>query len=423
MTGRTHIVGAGLAGLSAAVRLAERGREIAIWEATAQAGGRCRTFWDPRLERFVDNGNHLVLSGNRSVRAYLQTIGAAEKLITAPEATFSFFDADSGERWGVSINDGRIPWWVFRKDRRIPGTGVMDYLSGFGLARAGKSKTVAETIRKRGLIWDRFWEPLTLAVMNTTPNRAAAVPLWRAIAETFVQGGAKCRPMFAPDGLGRALIDPAISWLADRSISPSFDHALKAVDIEEDVVTALTFTNGHRIALGPQDDVLLALPPARLKPVLPWLDVPVDDAAILNAHFTLGDPTLLNGCAPITGLINAKSHWVFVRGDVVSLTISAADRLGVMDQAPADLIPELWAEAARALNLGDTTFVAARINKERRATFDQSPEGVARRPDARTPIKNLVLAGDSTRTGLPATIEGAVRSGETGARLLARESR
>ncbi len=89
-----------------------------------------------------------------------------------------------------------------------------------------------------------------------------------------------------------------------------------------------------------------------------------------------------------------------------------------MDRAPDELLPVLWDETRRALRL-KTDYRAARINKERRATFDQSPFGISKRPDARTPLANLVLAGDATRTGLPATIEGAVRSGETAARLTA----
>ena len=163
--------------------------------------------------------------------------------------------------------------------------------------------------------------------------------------------------------------------------------------------------------------VILALPthpPQRRSPP-GSADCRTNSAAILNAHFTVPDADL-TGCPPITGLVNATTHWVFVRGDVVSLTISAADRLGVMDQAPDDLIPVLWAEATRALDLSGP-YTAARINKERRATFDQSPAGTRLRPQPRTPIKNLFLAGDATDTGLPATIEGAIRSGEVAARL------
>ena len=417
MTGTVHVIGAGLAGLSAAVRLTEAGKKVVLWEATGQAGGRCRTFWDPRLSRDVDNGNHLVLSGNRSVRDYLATIGATDLMQTASAARFEFADLKSGERWHVQMNDGRIPLWVLGQNR-ISGTRLSDYLSAWRLAAAGPNRSVAEVIRTRGALWQRFWEPLTLAVLNTTPERGSAQLLWRAMRETFARGGKYCRPMFAPKGLGRALIDPAVNWLDRRDVRTNFDHALKSIERAGDRVVALTFSNGLWLELSTEDRVILALPPTRLKSVLPDIEVPEDRAAILNAHFTV-PAELVSDCAPITGLVNARTHWVFVRGDVVSLTISAADRLGVMEMAPEDLIPELWAEVTTVLDLGDAKYIAARINKERRATFDQSPAGVGQRPNARTSITNLWLAGDCTQTGLPATIEGAVRSGVTAAHLAA----
>lgn len=416
MSGRVHIVGAGLAGLSTALRLSARGRPVVLYEAMRHAGGRCRTFADPRLGRDVDNGNHLVLSGNGSVRAYLELAGATAAMRMGA-AEFPFFDAASGARWRVCPGRGRIPWWLASPARRIPGTGIRDYLGGWRLALAGPGRTVAEAIRDRGPLWQRFWEPLTLAALNTTPERAAA-PLLRAVlAETFAKGEDACRPMFAPAGLGRALVEPAVARLRAGGVEIAFEHALKGVTNEGARLAALHFANGRTVTLGPADRAVLALPPTRLRAVLPWIDAPDDDASILNAHFTVDDPALA-AAPPLTGLVNATTHWVFVRGDVVSLTVSAADRLGLMGRAPEELIPVLWAEAARALNL-TRPHGAARVNKERRATFDQSPAGNARRPAARTPLANLALAGDATATGLPATIEGAIRSGETAARLAA----
>lgn len=414
MNATIHIVGAGLAGLSTAVRLASKGRTVALYEATKVAGGRCRTYRDPRLDRDVDNGNHLLLSGNASARAYLALIGAAEGMREV-EAAFPFIDLGSGARWRVAPSDGRIPWWLADRRRRIPGTGIRDYLAGWRLALAGSDRTVAEAIPDRGPLWRRLWEPLTLAALNTTPERGAA-PLLRAVlSETFARGGRACRPMLAPRGLGRALVEPAVAHLATRGVPIDYDHALKGVTNEGERLSALHFANGRTVALGQRDRAVLALPPTRLKAVLPWIEVPPDAAAILNAHFVVDDPALA-AAPPVTGLVNATTHWIFVRQDVVSLTVSAADRLGLMERSPDDLIPVLWDEARRALGLG-TGFRAARINKERRATFDQSPIGISKRPDARTPLANLVLAGDATRTGLPATIEGAIRSGETAARL------
>ncbi len=418
MAAHVHIVGAGLAGLSSAVRLVERSVPVSVYEAAPFAGGRCRTFHDPRLGRDVDNGNHLLLSGNTSAGAYLDRIGARPKMQTAPEAAFAFVDLADNSRWRVAMNDGPVPWWALRRDTRIPGTRFLDYIKGLGLALAGKDRTVAEAVRDRGPLWTRFWEPLTLAVLNTTPERGAAPLLWRAMSETFAKGGAKCRPMFAPDGLGRALVDPAVEHVRAAGAQIMFDHALKGVTNEASRLTELHFVNGQTIRIGPEDSVVLALPPTRLKAALPWVEVPKDDAAILNAHFVVNDPTELEKTAPVTGLVNATTHWAFVRKDVVSLTISAADRLGVMDKAPDDLIPDLWKETAKALNISGG-FKTARINKERRATFDQSPAEAAKRPEARTPLENLILAGDATNTGLPATIESAIRSGETAARLAA----
>ena len=419
MTSVVHIVGAGLAGLSAATILAEQRQAVRLYEANAVAGGRVRTWYDSRLERDIDNGNHLLLSGNRSAREYLNRIGAAHLMETVRDATFAFADLQSEERWQVCINSGPIPWWVFSSQRRIPGTSLGDYAQGAALARAKTGQSVADVITNRGPIWQRFWEPLTLAVLNTTPERGEARLLWAAMAETFARGGQACRPMFAPTGLGNALVTPAEAFLTRHAVDLNENHALKSLDIVDGEVTALRFANGRAVEVFPKDRVILALPPTRLKAVLTELALPKDDAGILNAHFVLEDPKLANGLPPITGLVHATTHWAFVRGDVISLTVSAADRLGLMDADPAELAPLLWKEACAGLNIAGARYKAGRINKERRATFDQSSSEAAKRPAAQTHLSNVFLAGDATQTGLPATIEGAIRSGETAARLAA----
>lgn len=411
-----HVIGAGLAGLSTALRLAGRGARVVVHEAGEVAGGRCRTFHDPRLGCAIDNGNHLVLSGNGSARAYLSAIGAEGALVAAP-ARFAFIDLPSGRRWTVAPGPGRWPFWLLDPTRRVPGMRLRDAFGALALARAGSGETVAEAVRGRGPLWSRFWEPLTLAAVNAPPARASARLLWAVLRETFLKGEAFCQPMLAPRGLGPALVDPAIARLRAMGVEVRFGRALRRVE-GEGRASALHFADGS-LALGPGDRVILALPPARLRDVLPGLDPPADACAILNAHFRVA-PGVADAAPPLIGLIGAAAHWVFRRGDVLSVTISAADASDLMALDAATLGPMLWAETRVAAGLPPGTApLATRINKEHRATFDQSPAGAARRLSPRTPLANLFLAGDHTATGLPATIEGAIRSGETAAALAA----
>ncbi|HUF87255.1 MAG TPA: hydroxysqualene dehydroxylase HpnE [Thermohalobaculum sp.] len=411
--GTVHIVGAGLAGLSAALRLTMRGRRVVLHEANRFAGGRCRTFHDARLGCAIDNGNHLVLSGNRATRAYLAATGAERRMVAHP-ARFAFVDLAGGERWALRMT-AALPWWIASPARRAPGTQALDYLAGLRLALAGARRTVAEALPGRGPAWQRFWVPLTLAAINAPPERASARLLWAVLRETFARGERACRPLLAPDGLGSALVDPAVGWLTARGVRIELGRPLRRVEAEGARATLLRFADGD-VALGAADRVVLALPPSRLRAVLPGADPPDDSSSIVNAFFRLAQPPA--DAPPILGVLSATSHWIFRRGDVVSVTVSAGDALGVADEPGEHLIPAIWGEVVRALGLAPgTRYLAARINKERRATFDQSPAGVAKRLGARTRLANVFLAGDATDTGLPATIEGAIRSGERAAAL------
>src|SRR5713101_686603 len=131
-----HVVGAGLAGLAAAVRLAAEGWTVLLHEAARYAGGRCRSYLDAELGCRIDNGNHLLLAGNTAALAYVERIGALDTFERPPEAKIPFIDVASGERWALRPNRGAVPWWLLSPARRVPGTRPRDYLEALKLRRA-----------------------------------------------------------------------------------------------------------------------------------------------------------------------------------------------------------------------------------------------------------------------------------------------
>src|SRR5271154_476142 len=137
-----HIIGAGISGLSAAVRLTNAGHRVHVHEATQQAGGRRRSYFDAATNLTIDNGNHLLLSGNRHALAYAKSIGTEAGLVGPKRAQFPFVDISTGRRWQLDLGDGRLPTWLLDEARRVPDTGVLDYLKLAPLVWAGKDKLV-----------------------------------------------------------------------------------------------------------------------------------------------------------------------------------------------------------------------------------------------------------------------------------------
>src|SRR5260221_973423 len=162
MPGAVHIIGAGIAGLSAAVRLANENFKVHVHEATQQAGGRCRSYFDAATNLTIDNGNHLLLSGNRHALAYARSIGTEAGLVGPKRAQFPFVDLTSGQRWQLDLGDGRLPLWVFDEARRVPDTGLLDYLALMTLICAGTDKLVGKAIPCEGTLYQRLGQPLFL---------------------------------------------------------------------------------------------------------------------------------------------------------------------------------------------------------------------------------------------------------------------
>lgn len=410
---RAHVIGAGLAGLSAAVALAGRGWRVTLSEAGPQAGGRCRSYFDRALGVRIDNGNHLLLAGNRAAIGYLETIGARGTLTGPGRPLFPFCDLRTGERWILKPNPGRLPYWVLCPGRRVPGTRARDYLALRRLRHPPEQATVAQMLPD-GALYRRLFAPLAVAALNTSTEQGSALLFGHVLAETLGQGGAAAVPLYPETGLSESFVDPALAWLAGRSAVVRLGQRIVALDAADGRLTALATADGEKIALTPQAAVVLAAPAVVAATLLPGLLVPTSFEAILNLHFrTRADP----GPAGFVALLGGLAEWVFVKREVVSVTVSAAARL--IERPAEELARQIWPEVCQALDLSGE-MPPVRVVKERRATVAATPVEERKRPRPQTHLANLVLAGDWTATGLPGTIEGAIRSGQTAAELVCR---
>jgi squalene-associated FAD-dependent desaturase len=260
-------------------------------------------------------------------------------------------------------------------------------------------------------LYRRLVAPLAIAALNTQPEEGLASLLGAVVRETLLRGGAACVPAFPRVGLSETFVAPALAWLHARGAELLTGRRIGALAIAGGRVGALASAEGT-VTLGADEAVVLAVPAWVAADLLPGLVTPTAFEAIVNVHFRVAAEP---GAAGFVGLIGGLAEWVFVKPGVVSVTISAAGRL--LDVPADEIAAAVWPEVQRALGLAGP-LPPARVLKEKRATFSATAEQERRRSGPRTELANLALAGDWTATGLPATIEGAIRSGRAAAELL-----
>jgi hypothetical protein len=259
-------------------------------------------------------------------------------------------------------------------------------------------------------VWDKLLEPVLVAALNTRPEIASAKLVATVLRETLAKGGNACVPRIASPTLAAAFVDPAVAFLTQRGAVFRFGQRLRSIAFETSGVNGLSLPDVD-LSIASKDRVILAVPPWTAKPLLPGIDAPDEFRAIVSGHFGIAPP---QDAPPITGLIRGTVEWIFAFPDRISVTISDADRFTEMDRS--QLAALCWRDVANVFRL-PADLPPWQIVKEKRATFAATPEQERKRPGSVTSWSNLFLAGDWIDTGLPATIEGAVRSGQRAAQL------
>ena len=451
------VIGAGFAGLSAAVRLSARGAKPLVVEARGRPGGRATAFTDRETGELVDNGQHILLGCYRDTLAFLAEIGAAGNVRLERQLAVTMIDRD-GRRSRLScpplpppmhLVAGVLEWSALSWRDRLsiggmatPLRNARRELAGAAVRAASPDETVEQWLIRNGQtdrLREMLWNPLALAALNQPPDRAAAPPFARVLAEMFggdAQGAAIALPLTPLDAM---YAEPARQYIerrggevrlgASATVTTDLDGAAATgVRVGGDTISAPRVVSA--VAWFAFPDLFDREPPALRATIDRARRMASSPIVSVNLWF---DRAVLD--EPFIGLPGRAMQWAFNKaggetnahghdggahadragGGYVALVSSGAEAMlarpneELMQIAHDELLEAL--PAARAARLLRGTVV-----RERRATFSLAP-GQPPRPAAETAVKGLVLAGDWIDTGLPATIEGAVRSGNRAAEL------
>ena len=426
------IVGGGWAGLSAAVELSRQGIPVTLLEAARQLGGRARCV--PFDHQRIDNGQHLM------VGAYQAMLGLFETLGIDTAAAFLRLPLDLHMR---ALNKPELRL----RARKLPAP--FHLITGLALARGLSPRERLQLMRfsrrlLRGevvlehdisaqalLLGERqgahviaaLWEPLCLAALNTPLGEASARLFLEVLRRTFSGDATRCDLLIPRDDLGVLLPEPAMNFIERRGGTVLLNHRVDALQIDATGCCGLSWRGGQATARR----VILAVHPVICRRLLaphPALAGIADRLAqlrqepITTVYLRYPDQVRLD--SPLQGVQDGLGQWIFDRGSaghpgLIAVVISGRGEHAQLDNTT--LAAQVGAELARLHPVWPAPL-AVRVLREKRATFAASVDVDRLRPAPTTPVKGLWLAGDFTATGLPATLEGAVISGQRAAAAL-----
>ncbi|MDZ7662749.1 hydroxysqualene dehydroxylase HpnE [Thiohalophilus sp.] len=419
------IVGAGWAGLAAAARLAGLGHRPLLLESARQPGGRARKV--AFAGHAVDNGQHLFIGAYRSTLALLQQIGVPAE--SAFERRPLHLQIHNSRGTGLELCAPRLPaplhlLWALLRARGLTFASRRQALKfGWLLWRnrlGGQTdQSLLALLQQTGQtpeLIHKFWNPLCLAVMNTPLAESSAELFVNVLRDAFLQQRGDSDLLYAKHDLGTLFNEPAMQYIEQQGGEVRLGQRVTRLLIEDQQIKGVGTAAGELHA----NQVILAVPPyalsalSRTQPALASLRQQCDaftyePICTVYLHY----PPTVKLPQPMLGLLGGLGQWVFDRGVYDQpglLAVVLSSRGDHLQLENPQLIVRLAQELA-TLFPDWPAHEQAYVLREKRATFASRVGINAQRPDHRTAIRGLWLAGDYTRTGYPATLEGAVRSG------------
>ena len=438
MKSHVLVIGGGFAGLRAAVGLADAGLRVTLLEGRNGLGGRARSFSDPATGDRVDNGQHLFLAGYHRTLAFLDRLGTRDRVVFQDRLRVCF--ARPGGRIEIlDCPEAVAPWHLVLGLLRFPGFPLSDKLrlrrvwNEIQNPNGSSAETVEQWLARLGQGEKSracFWDPLTIAALNEDPARASSAGLRQVLGRMMAGPWQDSRLGMAVVGLTELYGDRSKQIIEEKGGEVFLNCPVVSLEIENGKVKGAGLAGGRRLCA---DAVICAVPPAALLKLLTESTgyfVPgtlvqnlrkFSSSPILSVNLWLDRPVSRE---PFVALIGRRFQWLFnkqamlrsagLKAGYVSLIASAAYNL--LDQPNEKLVRAALEDLQACFpKFGCLSPSRSQVVRERDATVSLTPETEKLRPGPKTSLSNLFLAGDWTATGLPATLESAVLSGESAA--------
>lgn len=432
------VLGGGLAGLSAAVRLAEAGRKVTVIEATRAPGGRARSFTDAASGRELDNGQHLVMGCYRETLAFLRAIDSTDGIYFQKDLSVRMV-RPGGQRLSLDCPPLPAPLHLAVGLLKMRGLGVLDKAAALraGLVLRGEvqrpddNETCDSWLRRLGqtpTLRNAFWDPLIWGTLNDDPLVSSAAMFTAVLERAFLSTRDASRLGVPKVPLSRLYVDQSLAYLRARGCEVRMGDPVRALEVSGTAITGVVLKSGEVLTA---DAVISAVPPHAFLDLLPgtWPAHPVyQDIArlrtspIINLWFSTDRAPFDE---PFIGLVGGPLHWMFNRSQIegsvggeVLLNCTISGARACIDDPPESLQELLRLELERYFPGRAPQIRQFRAIKEKRATISHAAGSYNWRPEIVGPLRGLYMAGDWVRTGLPATIESAVQSGHDAARTL-----
>ncbi len=430
------VIGGGLSGLAAAVKLVQFGASVTLVEASGKLGGRAYSYVDKNTGDTIDNGQHILLGCYHSTLEFLRTIQTVELLRSQYRPHLNFFHPDKGFyrirlnsiRSPVALGLGLIQFRSFSLDERLRLLRVIKELKRWddAIKKRLASLTIEQWLNGLGQskeVQRSFWNPLAVSVMNELPQRACASLYANALRLALLGTTADAAVLIPKVSLKELYVDRAADFIKGKGGRVFLKSKVGRILIKADRVVGVELRNRRRlgafsyVAAVPHQSLLRILPKT-LQEVSPFDALSQFHwSPIVSIHLWF-DKAFTDRA--FVGLIDKRVQWVFNKRKIAGTPEGHPFYLSAVISGAHDFI-ELSRNDLIWLALEDleavfpeskrSRLLHAHVIKEKEATISATPEVENLRPSVDTPLLNLFLVGDWVDTGLPATIEGAVASG------------